>query len=113
MVIQKLCLHSSNTTKEGTVRAKYEYRHGELTITIDDTSKGMTEQELSNAFSRFTNADNHDREGTGLDLPIVKELIEQMGGSIEVQSEQGKGSTFFVTLPCEMTSLEKKVQEFH
>ena len=113
MVIQKLCLHSGNTTKEGTVRAKYEYRHGELTITIDDTSKGMTEQELSNAFSRFTNADNHDREGTGLDLPIVKELIEQMGGSIEVQSEQGKGSTFFVTLPCEMTSLEKKVQEFH
>ena len=113
MVIQKLCLHSGNTTKEGTVRAKYEYRHGELTITIDDTSKGMTKQELSNAFSRFTKADNHDQEGTGLDLPIVKELIEQMGGSIEVQSEQGKGSTFFVTLPCEMTALEKKVQEFH
>ena len=111
MVIQKLCTHSGATTKEGTVRAKYEYRHGELTITIDDTSKGMSAQELENAFNRFTNEENSDTEGTGLDLPIVKELIEQMGGSIEVQSEQDKGTTFFVTMPCEMGVLEKKVQE--
>ena len=111
MVIQKLCTHSGATTKEGTVRAKYEYRHGELNITIDDTSKGMSPQELENAFNRFTNEENSDTEGTGLDLPIVKELIEQMGGSIEVQSEQDKGTTFFVTMPCEMGVLEKKVQE--
>ena len=111
MVIQKLCTHSGATTKEGTVRAKYEYRHGELNITIDDTSKGMSPQELENAFNRFANEDNNDAEGTGLDLPIVKELIEQMGGSIEVQSERDKGTTFFVTMPCEMGVLEKKVQE--
>ena len=111
MVIQKLCTHSGATTKEGTVRAKYEYRHGELNITIDDTSKGMSPQELENAFNRFANEDNIDAEGTGLDLPIVKELIEQMGGSIEVQSERDKGTTFFVTMPCEMGVLEKKVQE--
>lgn len=111
MVIQKLCTHSGATTKEGTVRAKYEYRHGELNITIDDTSKGMSPQELENAFNRFANVDNNDAEGTGLDLPIVKELIEQMGGSIEVQSERDKGTTFFVTMPCEMGVLEKKVQE--
>ena len=60
MVIQKLCTHSGATTKEGTVRAKYEYRHGELTITIDDTSKGMSAQELENAFNRFTNEENSD-----------------------------------------------------
>lgn len=111
MVIQKLCTHSGATTKEGTVRAKYEYRHGELNITIDDTSKGMSPQELENAFNRFANEDNNDSEGTGLDLPIVKELIEQMGGSIEVQSERDKGTTFFVTMPCEMGVLEKKVKE--
>jgi signal transduction histidine kinase len=113
MVIQKLCTYSGMNTKEGTVRAKYEYRHGELTITIDDTSKGMSAQELEEAFSRFTNEDSNDKEGTGLDLPIVKELIEQMNGSIEVQSEQGKGTTFFVTIPCEMGVLEKKVQELN
>ena len=112
-VIQKLCLHSGNTTKEGTVRGKYEYRHGELTITIDDTSKGMSKKEISDAFNRFSAEDSFDKEGTGLDLPIVKELIEQMGGTIEVQSEVGKGTTFFVTLPCEMMTLEKKVQELN
>lgn len=113
MVIQKLCTYSGMKTKEGTVRAKYEYRHGELTITLDDTSKGMSPQELENAFNRFTNEDSNDKEDTGLDLPIVKELIEQMNGSIEVQSEQGKGTTFFVTIPCEMGVLEKKVQELN
>ena len=113
MVIQKLCTYSGMNTKEGTVRAKYEYRHGELTITIDDTSKGMSPQELEDAFNRFANEDTNDQEGTGLDLPIVKELIEQMNGSIEVQSGQGKGTTFLVTIPCEMGVLEKKVQELN
>ena len=113
MVIQKLCIHSGTTTKEGIVRARYEYHHGELTITIDDTSKGMSPKELNNAFNRFSNEDSSNREGTGLDLPIVKELIEQMGGTFEVRSELGKGTTFFVTLPCEMEVLEKKVQELN
>jgi signal transduction histidine kinase len=73
----------------------------------------MSKKEISDAFNRFSAEDSFDKEGTGLDLPIVKELIEQMGGTIEVQSEVGKGTTFFVTLPCEMMTLEKKVQELN
>ena len=73
----------------------------------------MSPQELEDAFNRFANEDTNDQEGTGLDLPIVKELIEQMNGSIEVQSGQGKGTTFLVTIPCEMGVLEKKVQELN
>lgn len=109
MVIQKLCIYSGKSMKEGFVRAKYEYRHGELTITIEDSGKGMTPNELANAFNRFArDEESGEREGTGLDLPIVKELVEQMNGTIELQSEQGKGTTFFVSIPCEMTKLEKK-----
>ena len=43
-------------------------------------------------------------------MAIVKELVEQMGGQIEVQSEQDKGTTVYVMIPCEMISREKKTE---
>ena len=109
-VIQKLCVYTGQSTQEGTVRAKYEYRHGELMITIEDTGKGLDADGLKKAFERFAHEDGAEGSGTGLDLPIVRELIEQMNGTIELQSEPGKGSTFFVSIPCEMSALEKKAE---
>jgi signal transduction histidine kinase len=41
-------------------------------------------------------------------MPIIKELVEQMGGTIEIQSEEGKGTTAYVIIPCEMKSMEKR-----
>ena len=46
--------------------------------------------------------------GTGLDLPIVQALVEQMGGSVELQSEVGKGTTAWVVIPCEVQTIEKR-----
>ena len=109
-VIGKLCLNAAHVTKAGTIRAKYDYRHGELNITIEDTGKGMSEQELQHVFDRFGRDENNEREGTGLDLAIIKELVEQMGGTIEIQSEEGKGSATYVIIPCEMTAMEKKTE---
>ena len=110
MVIQKLCIYSGLSTQKGFVRAKYEYRHGELMITIEDSSQGMDGDTLRKAFDRFAHEEGSENEGTGLDLPIVKELIEQMHGTIELQSEPGKGNSFLVSIPCEMSSLEKKAE---
>ena len=108
MVIQKLCVHSAYSTQEGMVRAKYEYRHGELMITIEDTGRGLTPEGRTKVFDRFSGTDSGEKQGTGLDLPIVKELLDQMGGSIELQTEPDKGTVFYVSIPCEMISLEKK-----
>ena len=111
-VIQKLCRHAALMTKEGTIRAKYEYRHGELNISIEDTGKGLSKKSLARVFDRFARDENDMRNGTGLDMPIIRELVEQMGGNIEIQSEEGKGSTVYLIIPCEMSSLEKKTEIF-
>lgn len=107
-VIEKLCLNAAHVTKAGTIRAKYDYRHGELNITIEDTGKGLSEKELQHVFDRFARDENNERDGTGLDMAIIKELVEQMGGTIEIQSEEGKGSATYVIIPCEMIAMEKK-----
>lgn len=110
LVIQKICVMTANHTLEGTIRAKYEYRHGELMITIEDTGEGLSPESLSKIFDRFVHDESVERQGTGLDMPIVKELLEQMNGSIEVQSELGKGTTIYISVPCEMTSFDKKTE---
>ena len=107
-VIQKICARTARSTTEGYVRAKYEYRHGELSIAIEDTGKGIPQEVLSRLFDRFTKNESLRQYDTGLELAIIKELVEQMGGTIEVQSEVGKGTTSYVIIPCEMSSLEKK-----
>jgi signal transduction histidine kinase len=108
--IQKICACSASYTSEGSVRAKYEYHHGELNIVLEDTGIGIRKEVLSHVFDRFVKDDQNKISGTGLDMPIVKELVEQMGGQIEIQSELGKGTTCYVMIPCEMISREKKTE---
>jgi len=108
-VIEKLCANSVHFTSEGFIRAKYEYRHGELTISIEDTGGGGIDPEgLAHAFDRFARDQQERMCGTGLNLPIVQSLVEQMGGTIELQSELNKGTTAWVTIPCEAKHIEKK-----
>ncbi|MCH5309071.1 MAG: hypothetical protein J1E58_04345 [Prevotella sp.] len=108
LVIQKLCLNSAYMTKEGFVLAKYEYRGGGLNISIEDTGMGIDPEMLPKIFDRFVRNKKNERYGSGLDLAIVQELVKQMNGTIEVQSGVGKGTTFYVSIPCEMTDMEKK-----
>ena len=110
MVITKICVITATHTQEGTIRAKYEYRHGELMITIEDTGPGLSAKALSKIFDRFVHDEDVQRQGTGLDMPIVKELVEQMNGTIELQSELGKGTSFYISIPCEMASFDKKTE---
>jgi signal transduction histidine kinase len=107
-IIQKLCVNAAKHTTEGSLRAKYEYRHGDLSISLEDTGDGLNEEMQKHIFERFARNELNKRYGTGLDMPIIQELVHQMGGAIEVQSEEGKGSTCYVTIPCELISMDKK-----
>lgn len=107
-VIEKLCANAVNYTEKGSIRAKYEYRHGELSISIEDSGVGIDEQTLAHVFERFARNDHHQVCGTGLDMPIAQALVHLMGGSIEMQSEVGKGTTVWVMIPCEAKTIEKR-----
>ena len=70
-----------------------------------DTGRGMSKEFLSHAFDPFAQEDHSARTaymGTGLGLPIAKQLIEMMGGTIQVESEQNVGTTFTMTIPFEI-----------
>jgi signal transduction histidine kinase len=90
------------------VRAKYEYRRGALNITIEDTGAGIDSETLEHVFDRFVTNYEGEHCGTGLGLPIVKELVEQMGGVLDMSSELGKGTTAWVTIPCKLIEFDKK-----
>lgn len=73
-----------------------------LIISVKDSGQGIKAEDLPHLFESFVQTDsqlNHGKEGTGLGLPITKELLEMMGGTIEAASEYGKGSEFTLIIP--------------
>lgn len=69
-------------------------------VTITDNGIGMSEEDQRHIFEQFYQVEHsHVQEGNGLGLAIVKTIVDQLGGSISVESEIGKGSTFQVILP--------------
>ena len=106
-VIEKLCSTAVSFTQKGSIHTKCEYRKGQLSIVIEDTGRGIDPQTLPHVFERFVRDQREELCGTGLDLPIVRALVEQMGGTVELQSEAGKGTTVWVIIPCEASVIER------
>ena len=106
-VIINLLNNAVKYTDLGEIRlaAKYESepnKDGCLVIDVTDTGRGMTKESMEVIFDSFTRIDgdkNYKIEGTGLGLSITKNLVEMMGGTIEVASTPGVGSTFLVKIP--------------
>lgn len=79
-----------------------DYTDGVLTITVEDTGTGMTEEEqrrVFNAFERLSNAAAKD--GFGLGLAIIKNIVAMFHGKILLENEKGKGSRFTVEIPVQ------------
>src|SRR5207248_402046 len=94
------------TPSGGSVRMQLGQSDGRVTLTVADTGIGIAAGDLPHIFDRFWRADSArtrtgERPGAGLGLAICKWIAEAHGGTIEVQSRPGRGTTFTVTLPKE------------
>ena len=78
----------------------YRQTDGYLRFYVRDTGMGIPKNKIKTVFDRFVKL-NSFVHGTGLGLSICKSLVEQMGGTIGVESEEGEGSCFWFTYPCQ------------
>jgi len=88
------------TDQGGRLEVAVQASDGYLELQISDNGRGMTAEEVRHAFDRFVRREDG-AGGTGLGLSIVKSLVDLQRGSIDLESEPGVGSRFFVRLPAE------------
>ena len=104
-ILKNLLSNAIKFTEKGQVTFKAELSGARsISISVIDTGVGISDEQQTIIFDAFRQADgktNRKYGGTGLGLSISKNLVELLGGTIEVESHPGKGSTFKITLPIE------------
>ena len=87
-------------TSSGSIRFGYRLTDDGIYVYVTDTGMGISKESQASIFNRFVKL-NSFKQGTGLGLSICKTIIEKLKGKIGVESEEGKGSTFWFTIPCQ------------
>jgi len=96
-------------SKQGNVTLRVERQGDNLLYRVSDSGIGIPQNELENIFTEFQQVDmaiTREFSGTGLGLNITKKFVEMHGGRIWVESELGKGSTFFFSIPLRVDHSE-------
>ena len=105
LAITQLTANAAKHTRNGSIRTRYDYIGRRLIISVDDTGTGMSRQQLE--------AINQQMEGRlkntkGLGLAICNEIVRQLKGTMEINSEEGLGTTVYITIPCHATVVRRK-----
>ena len=97
-VLSNFTTNAIKFTQEGTISIGYEARDTELYFYVTDSGAGIPADKLPEGFGRFVKL-NKDKKGTGLGLSISKTIVNKLEGQIGADSVEGKGSTFWFTIP--------------
>ncbi len=100
-VVTNLVINALNYTPAGSVQVRTYLEDGHVCLAVEDTGPGIDPEDLPHLFERFYRGRSVSQgriRGTGLGLAIVKEIVDLHKGSIEIDSQQGKGTTFTVRL---------------
>ena len=109
-ILNNLLSNAIKFTERGMIRVRADYTGDQVQLEVVDTGIGMSKQAQAHIFSAFSQADPDTTRrygGTGLGLTLCRQLVDRMAGKIEVESRQGHGSHFTVTLPLAIYQQEK------
>ncbi len=107
-VVINLISNAVKFTDHGSVTCRATANNGEITVSVVDTGMGIAPEDQPKVFERFKQVGDtltDKPKGTGLGLPICREIVEHHGGRIWVESELGRGSTFSFAIPVTGTSM--------
>ncbi|MCH5221741.1 MAG: substrate-binding domain-containing protein [Muribaculaceae bacterium] len=87
------------TPDNGSIKVSWSSDNENLSLSVKDTGIGISKEDIANIFERFFQVDKVSSQGSGIGLALTKALVELHEGTLTVDSEPGKGSTFTITLP--------------
>ena len=118
-IIYNLLSNAAKYSKEGgevSIKAVTNKTYDHIRIEVSDTGEGIPKEKMKHLFQRFQDGDYRQYKtiGTGLGLSLTRDLVYLHGGTIECQSEVGKGTTFYVDLPISKDAfLPEQIDEEH
>ena len=92
------------TSSGGRVSIDLQVQDHQLRLTVTDTGRGIDSRDLPHIFEPFYQAENADGQGSGVGLALVHQIVETLGGKIDVESQVGEGTKFIVRLPYQVAS---------
>lgn len=112
-IVNNLVNNAIKYTDAGYINVSTSLNNGYAKIEVEDTGIGIDSENLNLIFEPFRQtSEGYSRryEGTGLGLTITKKFVEVLGGSINVQSEKGKGSVFTISIPDNKNNIQKNIE---
>jgi two-component system sensor histidine kinase KdpD len=107
-VLHNLVLNATQNAPTGTtIRIKFFYDNGSLTIKVMDRGKGFPASELSSVFNKFYRGQDATAGGTGLGLSIVKGFVEAQQGTVIAENRQNGGALFTIIIPVKISAMDQ------